>query len=69
MKVRCPVFGTDLNSDSRLIAYAPVLLEQRAKQLRKGSDVEKNVEIRTIYEEKIDRKYERSRSFINPKSC
>ncbi|VDC03823.1 unnamed protein product [Peniophora sp. CBMAI 1063] len=35
--------------------YAPVLLERRAEALRRGTDVEKNVEILTVYEEKMSR--------------
>ncbi|KZV76811.1 MFS polyamine transporter [Peniophora sp. CONT] len=48
--------------------YAPVLLEQRAERLRKGSDVEKNVVIRTVYEDKIDRDWKvvMRKSLIRP---
>ena len=57
MKVSNPVLRVLIIADHLRVAYAPVLLEQRAQKLRKGNDVEKNVDIRTVYEEKMDREY------------
>ena len=44
-------------------AYAPFLLEQRAKEMRQRNDVEGNMRVRTVYDDKIDRECARYACF------